>query len=81
MIDATARLVGHFCRVLSGQRRPELSREQGVRWVVECIRQLLDYAAERNVVLAMENHYKDNYWTHPEFAQERDVFFANCEPD
>ncbi len=74
MIDTTARLGGRFCRVLSGQRRPEVSREQGVRWVVECIRQLLDYAAEKNVVLAMENHYKDNYWTHPEFAQQRDVF-------
>src|SRR5712692_2230605 len=44
MIDATAALGGHFCRVLSGQRRPGVSREQGVRWVVECIRKLLDYA-------------------------------------
>ena len=61
MIDATAHLGGRFCRVLSGQRRPEVSRQQGMAWVVECIRALLDYAAERNVVLAMENHYKDNY--------------------
>src|SRR5438552_3507282 len=60
MIDVTARLGGGFCRVLSGQRRPEVSRERGVRWVVECIRQLVEYAAERKVVLAMENHYKDN---------------------
>jgi sugar phosphate isomerase/epimerase len=22
----------------------------------------------------MENHYKDNYWQHPEFAQKMDVF-------
>jgi sugar phosphate isomerase/epimerase len=74
MIDVTARLGGGFCRVLSGQRRPEVSREQGVRWVVDCIRELLDYAAERNVVLAIENHYKDNYWKHPEFAQKQEVF-------
>jgi sugar phosphate isomerase/epimerase len=74
MIDATAFLGGGYCRVLSGQRRPEVSREQGVRWVVECIRELLDHAAEKNVVLAMENHYKDNYWAHPEFAQKRDVY-------
>ncbi len=74
MIDATARLGGRFCRVLSGQRRPEVSRQQGVGWVVECIRALLDYAADMNVVLAMENHYKDNYWAHPEFAQRGDVF-------
>jgi len=74
MIDATAFLGGGYCRVLSGQRRPEVSRPQGVRWVVECIRELLDHAAEKNVVLAMENHYKDNYWGHPEFAQKRDVY-------
>ena len=22
----------------------------------------------------MENHYKDNFWTYPEFAQKQDVF-------
>src|SRR5207249_1554936 len=43
-------------------------------WVVECIRQLVEYAAERKVVLAMENHSKDNYWKHPEFAQKSDVY-------
>jgi sugar phosphate isomerase/epimerase len=74
MIDVTVRLGGRFCRVLSGQRRPEVPRELGVRWVVECIRKLLDYAAEKKVVLAIENHYKDNYWKHPEFAQQRDVY-------
>ncbi len=74
MIDVTARLGGRFCRVLSGQRRPGISRGEGTRWVLECIRQLLDYAREKKVVLAMENHYKDNYWTHPEFAQKSDVY-------
>jgi sugar phosphate isomerase/epimerase len=74
MIDVTAHLGGRFCRVLSGQKRPEVSRPQGMLWVIECIHGLLDYAAEKNVVLAMENHYKDNYWAHPEFAQHSDVF-------
>jgi len=74
MIDVTARLGGSFCRVLSGQRRPEVSRAQGVAWVVESIRELLEYAAERHVVLAIENHYKDNYWHYPEFAQRTEVF-------
>lgn len=73
-LDVAVRLGGGFCRVLSGQRRPEVSRPQGIRWVVECIRELLDCAAEHNVVLAIENHYKDNYWQHPEFAQKSDVF-------
>ncbi len=62
------------CRVLSGQRRPELSEDDGVAMVVECIEQLLPYAAEQGVILVLENHYKDNYWTYPEFAQRLDVF-------
>jgi len=73
-IDVTARLGGRFCRVLSGQRRPGVMKEVGVQWVVECIRELLDCAAEKGVVLAIENHYKDNYWEFPEFAQNSDVF-------
>ena len=79
MMDATARLGGGFCRVLSGQRRPGVTRQQGVRWVLECLRELLDYASEKQVVLAMENHYKDNYWDHPEFAQKQEVFLEIVE--
>jgi sugar phosphate isomerase/epimerase len=74
MIDVTAHLGGSFCRVLSGQRRPEVSKQEGVRWVVECIKSLIDYAAERNVILVLENHYKDNYWRFPEFAQDSNTF-------
>jgi len=74
MIDVTVSLGGRFCRVLSGQRRPEISRAEGVCLVVESIRELLEYAAQRGIVLALENHYKDNYWRYPEFAQHLDVF-------
>jgi sugar phosphate isomerase/epimerase len=74
MIEVTALLGGGFCRVLSGQRRDEVSRSEGVRWTVECITELLDHAARHNVVLIMENHYKDGYWRYPEFAQRLDVF-------
>jgi len=74
MIDVTATLGGRLCRVLSGQRRDGVSRADGVRWTVECITALLEPAASRNVVLNIENHYKDGYWRHPEFAQRLDVF-------
>ncbi len=74
MIDLTSSLGGKFCRVLSGQAYPEVSRKDGVRWVVECIRHCLDHAGTRGITLIMENHYKDNYWKYPEFAQKREVF-------
>lgn len=74
MIETTAFFGGHFCRVLSGQRRPGLMQEKGVAQVVRVIKSLLPFAAEHGVVLNMENHYKDNYWKYPEFAQKMDVF-------
>jgi sugar phosphate isomerase/epimerase len=74
MIAVTAVLGGRYCRVLSGQRRDEVSRADGVRWTVECITSLLDAAQSQGIVLNMENHYKDGYWRHPEFAQSLDVF-------
>ena len=73
-IDAAATLGCSTCRVLSGQRRPDVTREQGVNWVVECIQELLPHAAGCGVTLAMENHFKDNYWQYPEFAQKMDIF-------
>jgi len=76
MIRVTRRLGGPraACRILSGQRYPEVARAQGVEWVVEAIHALLPIAREYDVVLAMENHYKDGYWRWPEFAQKMDVF-------
>lgn len=62
------------CRVLSGQRRPEVSVADGLAWVRECIAACLPYAEACGVVLAMENHYKDNYWRYPEFAQHLALF-------
>jgi sugar phosphate isomerase/epimerase len=73
-IDMTAELGGQFCRVLSGQRRPEVSREAGLNWAAEGIQACLPHAAAAGVTLILENHYKDNYWQYPEFAQKIDVF-------
>ncbi|MCF8565570.1 sugar phosphate isomerase/epimerase [Alicyclobacillus tolerans] len=62
------------CRVLSGQKRPEVTREQGILWTVESIQELLDYAQKQRVHLVMENHYKDGFWVYPEFALQSDVY-------
>jgi len=74
MIEITSFFGGRFCRVLSGQRRPGLTRENGIAQVVRVFRDLLPFAEQHGVVLTMENHYKDNYWQYPEFAQKSDVF-------
>lgn len=73
-IDMTYELGGNYCRVLSGQRRPELSLDQGIKFAAACIEECLPYAADRNITLILENHYKDDFWEYPEFAQKMDVF-------
>jgi hypothetical protein len=50
-IDLTVRMGGRFCRTLTGQDRPGLDRQQAIRWCVEMIRQAVEYAGERGIVL------------------------------
>src|SRR6185312_4271126 len=66
--------LGVVCRILSGQRHPGVSVEEGLGWVIECIQQVLPAARECGVVLGLENHYKDAAWSYPEFAQKKEAF-------
>jgi sugar phosphate isomerase/epimerase len=76
MVEVTRKLGGAkaVCRVLTGQRYPEVSLEQGLQWVTEAIGEVLVAAKEHDIILGLENHYKDGYWKYPEFAQKKDVF-------
>jgi sugar phosphate isomerase/epimerase len=76
MIELTAELGGGFCRVLSGQNRPGLDPVAAHGWVVGCLTALLPDAERHEVVLVMENHYKDGLWIYPEFAQSHARYLA-----
>jgi sugar phosphate isomerase/epimerase len=78
-IDLTVRMGARHCRTLSGQRYPGLARDEGIRRTVDGIRRSLEYAERRDVVLCMENHYKDGTWRYPEFAQPEDIFLEIVE--
>jgi sugar phosphate isomerase/epimerase len=73
-IDLAVRLGTRFCRTLSGQQTPGLSRRDGIARTVEGILRSLEYAEKRDVVLCLENHYKDGTWLYPEFAQPEEIF-------
>jgi sugar phosphate isomerase/epimerase len=79
VVKITADLGGSYCRILSGQGRPDVSVSDGIQWVVEAIHASLETATANNVSLVMENHYKDPFWQYPEFAQRGDVFVAIVE--
>jgi sugar phosphate isomerase/epimerase len=73
-IEMSAALGAKYCRVLSGQRRKDITREEGMKYVVDAINACIPAAIEHGVTLIIENHYKDDFWTEPEFAQMMEVF-------
>lgn len=73
-IGMTSALGGSYCRVLSGQRRPSVSIKDGLAWARECILACLPFAKEKGITLILENHYKDDFWEYPEFAQQKEIF-------
>ena len=73
-IDLAVRLGTPYCRTLSGQNRPGLSRADGVALTVQGLEESLAYAERRDVILCLENHYKDGTWQYPEFAQAEDIY-------
>ena len=73
-IDLAATLGIRFCRTLSGQRHQGLTRSDGMARTVEGLSRAIEYAERRDVVLCLENHYKDGTWQYPEFAQPEEIF-------
>jgi sugar phosphate isomerase/epimerase len=78
-IDLTVRLGARHCRTLSGQRYPELTRAEGMARTTDGILRSLEHAEKQDVVLCLENHYKDGLWRYPEFAQAEDIFLEIVE--
>ena len=70
-----SRLGARFCRTLSGQRYPGLTRARGHRADRRRHPPLARLRRARAASsLCMENHYKDGSWRYPEFAQPEDIF-------
>lgn len=57
-------------RLLTGQRRPGVSRAQGVAWVVEAARRVAESADRIGVRVVVENHTKAFVWTDFDFAMQ-----------
>lgn len=70
-IETCADLGIAHCRVLSGQRRPDVPLAYGLDLAAGCINELIPFAAAAGVCLVLENHYKDAHWNFPELAQKR----------
>jgi sugar phosphate isomerase/epimerase len=74
VIDAAAILDTPTVRITDGMDRPEASYQVKLEAAVESMLRAQEYAGERRVTLAFENHWKDYYWEYPEFAGPRAVY-------
>jgi sugar phosphate isomerase/epimerase len=73
-LEAAANIGATCLRVTAGQRYPGVGRADGVGWVVDNFRRLLDRAAGHNVLIAYENHNTAFFAAAPDFSQRADVF-------
>ena len=79
-IENAHQLQAPLVRVTAGQRHPEVSDHQGIRWVVDSIMELQGFASKFHIRIAIENHLRDDYaWKMPDFAAETDVFLKMYE--
>ena len=74
MTELAPRSSWRSVRVLSGQAWPEVPEAEGIARAVQGIEAVLSYSSLKGVSVVIENHYKDNLWTYPEFAQSSSRF-------
>jgi len=56
-INHAAEMGAPCMRIFAGSTPEGSSDEEAIRWVVECIQECADLAAQRGVILALENHH------------------------
>ncbi|CUU35782.1 MAG: sugar phosphate isomerase/epimerase [Armatimonadetes bacterium] len=70
-------------RTTAGMLHPELAEEDGIRYAVEEMVKLAEYAVPLGVYPCYENHYRDRRWDKPDFSFEVERFlkiFEQIEP-
>jgi sugar phosphate isomerase/epimerase len=73
-LEIAVELGAPLARVLSGQRHPGVSDDQGIGWIVEGLGELSSDAERLGVTLAIENHTKSFFWQHFDFVMRGELF-------
>ncbi|MBI4244183.1 MAG: sugar phosphate isomerase/epimerase [Planctomycetes bacterium] len=72
---ATASSLGaQYVRVTAGQAHPETGKEEGIKWVIEYLKQSLFTADKFGIKLVYENHAKPNAWDYVDFSHPTEIF-------
>jgi sugar phosphate isomerase/epimerase len=78
-LDIALELGAPSVRALTGQQRPGVDEEQGIKWVVEGVRRVAEEADRVGLRLNVENHTKAATWTNFDFAIRGEVFLRIME--
>jgi len=61
-------------RITAGQAYPNISRKQGVAWVVENIIEAIKIGHDNGIEIVFENHSKPGIWDYFDFSHPSDIF-------
>jgi len=75
-VDIARRLSATCVRVTAGQAHQGVSRGQAIAWAVASLREVLPYAEANGALLALENHFKDYFWSQSDITQVGEVFLT-----
>ena len=73
-VSLAAELGAELIRVTAGQAHPETGLEEGIRWAVEGLQQLVERTKKVGVHLVYENHAKPGAWQYTDFSQPPPIF-------
>ncbi len=73
-VDIATELDADLVRVTAGQAHPETSVSDGIKWAVEGLRAMQEYAQEKDIMLVYENHGKPGAWDYTDFSEPPDIF-------
>lgn len=68
-----------FLRITAGQAHPETPVEDGIKWVVDCFKEVEPVAEKFGVKLVYEDHSKPGAWDYMDFSNPPDIFLKIAE--
>lgn len=78
-VEVAAGLGAKHVRVTAGQAHPQTGVEEGIAWVAEGMRKLLESTRDSGVTLAYENHVKGGRWRYFDFSRPPEIFLRIVE--
>jgi len=74
--ETAACLGADLIRLTAGQNYPGISRDDGIKWVLEGLNKAEIISKKYPVNVVFENHGKPGIWDYTDFAHDKDIFLA-----